>query len=199
MEKSALTILPSGTVSAGETTQLSDCTSAVDNSRATELAFTVKSTVNSASTGTLTLYVYSSTDNSTYDTQEYDSWVIPNCRQVDYDAGTASFVIGETVTSASSGTATVKNFTITSGSFAGNDAAGVIYLEDISGTFANDDSLTGGTNGAAVQDGTIDAHSMVRTYYPSTTTPLYYKVKVANGDTTYGLTGVSVIATKRNL
>ena len=199
MDKSATTILPASTILAGEMTELSDCTSAVDTSRSTELVFSIKATVNAAATGTLTLYVYSSTDNSSYDTQEYDSWVISNCRQVDYDAGTASFVIGETVTSASSGTATVKNFTITSGTFAGNDAAGVIYLEDISGTFANDDSLTGGTNGAATQDGTIDAHSMVRTYFPTTTTPLYYQLKVANGDTGYSLTNVSVIATKRNL
>ena len=199
MDKSAITILPASTILAGETTELSDCTSCVDNSRATELVFTIKATVNAAATGGLTLYVYSSTDNTTYDTVEYDSYTIPNCRQLDYNTGTASFVIGETVTSASSGTATVKNFTITSGSFAGNDAAGVLYLEDISGTFANSDSLTGSVNGAATEVGVIDAHSLHRTYYPSTTTPLYYKVRVANGDTSQSLTNVSVIATKRNL
>ena len=199
MDKSATTILPASSILAGEKTELSDCTSAVDNSRSTELVFTVKATVNSAATSGLTLYIYSSTDNTTYDTIEYDSYVIPNCRQLDYNTGTASFVIGETVTSASSGTATIKNFTITSGSFAGNDAVGVLYLEDISGTFADTDSLTGGTNGAATEAGVIDAHSLHRTYYPSTTSPLYYKVCVANGDTAQSLTSVSVIATKRNL
>lgn len=199
MEKSALTILPASTVKAGETTKLSDCTSSVDNSRATELAFTVKATINAAATSGLTLYVYSSTDNTTYDTQEYDSWALPNCRQLDYNTGTKSFVIGETVTASGGGTATVKNFTITSGSFSGGDAVGVLYLEDISGTFADTNALTGSINGAATEAGVIDAHSLVRTYYPSTTTPLYYEVKVANGDTTYDLTSVSVIATKRNL
>ena len=199
MEKSALTILPSSTVKAGETTKLSDCTSAVDNSRATELAFTVKATINAASTGDLTLYIYSSTDNSTYDSQEYDSWVINNCRQLDYNTGTKSFVIGEIVTASGGGTATVKNFTITSGSFSGGDAVGVLYLESISGTFADTNTLTGSINGAATEAGVVDAHAIHRTYYPSTTTPLYYKVRVANGDTSYDLTSVSVIATKRNL
>jgi len=118
---------------------------------------------------------------------------------LDYNSGTASFVIGETITATSGGTAIVKNFTVTSGSFSGGDAAGVLYLEDISGTFANGDTLTGSVNGSATEVGVIDAHSLVRTYYPSTTAPLYYRVKVANGDTSYSLTNVSVIVTKRDL
>lgn len=199
MDKSATTILPSCTVSAGETTLLSDCTAAVDNSRATELVFTVNATVNAAATGDLTLYAFPSTDDSTYDIVPYDDWTIPNCRQVDYDAGTASFVIGETVTAASGGTATVKNFTISSGAFGTSDAVGVLYLEDITGTFANNDSLTGSVNGAATEDGVIDACALTRTYFPSTTVPLYYRVKVANGDTTYDLTSVTVVATKRTI
>lgn len=69
--------------------------------------------------------------------------------QIDYNSGSTEFTVGETVTGASSGaTGEVTHYTLTSGSWGGGDAAGVLYMKDRSGTFSNPEDLNGSTGGA---------------------------------------------------
>lgn len=85
--------------------------------------------------------------------RSYQGWeVFDASKAVPFDGGTDEFVAGETVTADSAGTGIVRSWTVTSGSWAGNDAAGFLYLAAVSGTFADDDDLTG-TSGFAVQNG----------------------------------------------
>lgn len=58
------------------------------------------------------------------------------------DAGTAGIAVGDEISGTASGaTATVMSVGVTSGAWASGDAAGVLYLKDISGTFVNNESL----------------------------------------------------------
>ena len=200
MDKSATQILAPTTILAGETTTLASST-VVDNSRATQLDFTVEGTFHASATGGLTAYLYSSTDNVDFDDKYFDYWEIDNCRKIGFDSGSSMFVIGETITSASSGTGVVVNWSLDSGTFAGTDAAGFVFLENISGTFANDDQLDGSISGAncATEDGAIVAHSVHRTYYPTTVCPAYYKIRIANDDTGQSATLVSVTVMKQTI
>ena len=179
MDKTSATIIPSCSILAGESTLLSACT-AVDLSRAVQCIFTVQATFNASTNDGLTVYFYPSTDGSTYDDTYWDSWTIKKALQVGYDAGTAEWNMGETVTAASGGTGTVIGWTISSGTFAGGDAAGNLYLEDTTGTFADNDTLTGSVHGAATENGTLSAHSIQRHYYPTSPTPLYLKAVIQN-------------------
>lgn len=72
---------------------------------------------------------------------------------LDFDAGTAAFVVDEVLTGAGGASGTVKKVVIESGSYAGNDAAGYIVLYSETGTFVNDEALTGNASGAATADG----------------------------------------------
>lgn len=198
MQKSTTTVISSCTIAAGETTVLADCT-ASDLSRVTELIFTANATFNAAATEGLTVYFYTSIDNSTYDTGFWDYWDIENYRQVGYASGTDMFVIGETLTAAAAGTGTVVGWSLSSGTFAGNDAAGNVYLANLTGTFTDTQALTGGTNGAATQDGSVAAHAATVTYYPSCCAPMYIKALIANDDTSQSATSVSLIATERSI
>jgi hypothetical protein len=183
MDKSLTTIITSCTIESGETTALSDCTY-VDASRATQLIFTLDATINAAATEGLTVYFYTSVDNSTWDDYPWDSWEIPNCRQVGFTSGDYEFMFGETLTAQAGGTATVIGWSKTSGEWADGDAAGTVYLQDISGTFTDTQSLTGGTSGcSATQDGSIAAHAITRTGYPIAPNPLYIKARIQNDDT----------------
>lgn len=68
---------------------------------------------------------------------------------VDFDTGAvASFVEGETVTftGGAGGTAVVVAVGITSGSFAGGDAAGRLYVKSITGSITTADAIAGGTS-----------------------------------------------------
>ncbi|MFA5445254.1 MAG: hypothetical protein WC262_09825, partial [Bacteroidales bacterium] len=67
--------------------------------------------------------------------------------QLAFDGGTAAPAIGATVTGSTSGTAGgVVDLYVSSGSWAGSDAAGYLILKQTSGTFTNDEPLkTGGT------------------------------------------------------
>jgi len=68
---------------------------------------------------------------------------------IDFSAGTAEFLEGETVNGAPSGaTGVVVAVGVTSGSWSGLDAAGRLYLKTISGVFTATDTLTS-TSGAA--------------------------------------------------
>jgi len=198
MDKSATTIISSCTVKSGETTALS--TNPVDLSRSTQLIFTVNGTIAATATEGLALYLFSSTDDTTYDDKWWDKWDIPNCRQVAFTSGDYEFMPEETVTSQASGTATVVGWTLSSGAWADGDAAGNLYLEDISGTFTDTQTLTGSTSGcSAVQNGTIAAHAITRTYFSTSPTPLYIKCRLHNKDTSQDATLCSVIYVKQSI
>ena len=191
MQKSATTIIPSSTIAAGETTDLTDCT-AIDLSRATSLQLTVKGTFNASATGGMKVYLFPSTDNSTFDDIQWDSFDVPNTRLVAYTSGDHMWMIGETVTAQAAGTGTVVNWTLASGTFAGGDAAGNLILEDITGSFVDAQTLSGGTSGcSATQSGSISAHAFTRTLYPTAVGPLYLKARLANEDTGQSITAAS--------
>jgi len=199
MQKSATTIIPSSTIAAGETTDLTDCT-AIDLSRATSLQLTVKGTFNAAATGGMKVYLFSSTDNTTYDDLYWDSYDVPNTRLVAYTSGDEMWQIGETVTAQAAGTGTVVNWTLASGTFAAGTAAGNLILEDITGTFTDTQTLTGGTSGCvATQSGSIAAHAFTRTLYPTAVGPLYVRLRLANEDTGQSITSASAIAVAQTI
>ena len=199
MDKSATTIIASCTVSSGETTALASCTT-IDNSRATQLILTTNGTFSAASTEGLMVFLYTSVDDSTYDDYYWDSYEIPNCRQLAYTSGDYEFMMDETLTSAAAGTATVIGWTKSGGTWAGGDATGNVYLQDISGTFTDAQSLTGGTSGCvATQSGSIAAHAFTRTYYSTTPTPLYIKGRIQSLDTLEDTTLVSLISVKQTI
>lgn len=192
MDKDATTIISSTTILSGETTALS--TNPADCSRGTQLIFTINGTYHASSTSGLVVYFYTSVDDSTYDDWYWDKWSIPNCRQVGYTSGDYEWMPEETVTAQAGGTATITGWTLASGTFAGGDAAGNIYMQDISGTFTDTQTLVGGTSGCnAVQSGAIAAHAITRTYYPTTPTPLYIKPRIHNADTSQSVTLCSLV------
>lgn len=78
---------------------------------------------------------------------------------IDYSVGAVtSFVEGETVTGAPSGaTGVIVAVGVTSGSFAGGDAAGRLYLKTISGTFTASDTLSAPSTATANCDSAATA------------------------------------------
>jgi len=197
MEKSLTTIISSCTIESGETTALSSCTY-VDCSRATQLIFVLKGTINLASTAGLTTYFYTSADNSTWDDYPWDSWAVPNCRQLAFTSGDYEFMFGETLTAQAGGTSTVIGWEKSGGTWAGGDASGNVYLQDISGTFTDTQTLTGSTSGCvATQSGSIAAHAIVRTGYPMAPNPLYMKARIQNDDVTNSATLCSLGVVKQ--
>ena len=199
MDKSATTIIASCTVASGETTALASCTS-IDCSRATQLTLVLNSTINSSATGNLFVFIYTSADDSTYTDTWFDSWEIDNCREVGFTSGDFMWMPNETITAAAGGTGTVVGWELDSGTWAGGDAAGTVYLEDIENTFTAGQALTGGTSGcSALQDGAIAAHAITRQYYSVSPTPLYLKARIHNADTTYDATLCSLISVKQTI
>lgn len=73
--------------------------------------------------------------------------------QLNFDAGTAAFVATETVTGAGGASGTVVSITVRAGGWATNDASGYMILSSVSGTFVNNEALTGSVTGAATADG----------------------------------------------
>ena len=69
-----------------------------------------------------------------------------------YDTGDVEFTLGETVTGAgSAATGVVVGWTVTGGTWVGNNAVGVVYLSDMTGTpFGGAENLTGSIGGAAM-------------------------------------------------
>lgn len=78
---------------------------------------------------------------------------------VQFDAGTTAFVEGETVTAASGGTATVRRVVIESGAW-DTTGTGFLVISGATGTFADNDALTGSVAGAATQNGTVTANAL---------------------------------------
>lgn len=74
-----------------------------------------------------------------------------------FDAGTSAFVYGESVTSSGTGVGTVKKVVKLTGEWADNDAAGFFIIEVTAGSFLDNETLTGGTAGAATADGDATA------------------------------------------
>ena len=199
MDKSATTIIASCTVASGETTALASCTS-IDCSRATQLILSVNGTFSSASTEGLMVFLYTSTDNSTFDDYYWDNFEVPNCRELAYTSGDFEFMMDETLSAAAGGTATVTGWTKSSGTWTGGDAAGYVYLQDISNTFTDAQSLTGSDSGCvATQSGSIAAHAVTRTYYSTTPTPLYIKARIQSLDTLEDTTLVSLISVRQTI
>lgn len=74
---------------------------------------------------------------------------VPLGDYIDFSAGTAEFLEGETVTASPSGaTGVVVAVGVTSGSWSGNDAAGRLYIKSISGTFTASDTLSSASGAA---------------------------------------------------
>lgn len=76
--------------------------------------------------------------------------------QLNFDAGTAAFAAGDTITGATSGATGVALAagTVTSGTYAGGDAAGYVGLGAVTGTFADNENLQVAAVTRAVADGT---------------------------------------------
>lgn len=103
---------------------------------------------------------------------------------LDFDAGTAAFTAGETLTGGTSGaTATIERVVKMSGSW-GSTAAGYLVLSGITGTFQNNETITDGASGSATADGTQAAitlpaggtyrHVVANFYAASNLTRLYF-------------------------
>jgi len=73
MDKTATTIINLSSLAAGATSTLADCT-AVDLARTVTLTFAVQVTFDASATGGLTIKLYPSMDNSTYDSTAYVTW-----------------------------------------------------------------------------------------------------------------------------
>ena len=75
---------------------------------------------------------------------------------LEFSAGTAEFLEGETITGAPSGaTATIMGVGVTSGSWSGSDAAGRIYIKDRSGGFTASDTITSTSGSADCDSGAL--------------------------------------------
>jgi hypothetical protein len=71
---------------------------------------------------------------------------------LDFDAETAAFTIGQTLTGGTSGaTATIQGIKKTSAT------SGTLYLSAVSGTFQDNETITDGATGSATEDGTLSA------------------------------------------
>jgi len=199
MDKSLTTVLPSCTIAAGETSTLASCTE-MSCSRSTQLIYTINATFNAAATLGLVVYFFTSVDNSTYDSIAWDSWNVENVRQVGYSGADLSWMFGETVTAQAGGTGVVTNWTLDSGTWAGDDAAGNIHLSSLTGTWTNGQTLSGGTSGCAATQSTVTtANAHTSTYYPTTPTPMYIKARVHNLDTTQSITLCSLGAVAQTI
>lgn len=77
---------------------------------------------------------------------------------LNFDAGSTEIAVGATVTGASSGaTSVVKAIKVSSGTWAGSDAAGTLYIKTVSGTYTNNENLQVSAATYAVADGSNSA------------------------------------------
>lgn len=98
-------------------------------------------------------YFYSRSGNTVYLKSRADA-----C-SVGFDAGGGGganeIAVGDTVTGAGGASGEVVAIQIDSGTFAGNDAAGTLYLQSYNGTaFVNDEAVSVGATQVAIADGT---------------------------------------------
>lgn len=70
-----------------------------------------------------------------------------------FDAGTSAFAYGEAITSSGTGVGVVKKCVKTDGEWGTGDASGILVIEVTSGTFVDDETLTGGAGGGATANG----------------------------------------------
>lgn len=78
-----------------------------------------------------------------------------------FDAGTAAFTEGETLTGGtSSATATIRRVVHKSGTYAGTDASGFLVISGISGTFQDNETITDGASGSATSASATIANSL---------------------------------------
>jgi len=75
MDKTTTTILNLSSLAAGATSTLAQCT-AVDLARTITVTFAVSVTFSSSASSGLTIKIYPSTDNSTYDSTAYVTWSV---------------------------------------------------------------------------------------------------------------------------
>jgi len=72
-----------------------------------------------------------------------------NAAKLDYDGQTVNFTLGETVTGGTSGATGIVQIDNDAG------ASGTLVLSNVTGTFQNDEALTGSSTGVAVVDGVL--------------------------------------------
>jgi hypothetical protein len=78
--------------------------------------------------------------------------------EVSFDAGSAAFIVGEPISDASGATAVVKAVHLTSGTWAGGDAAGSLQLAKWNQTaFTNNDVLSGTSQGGSTAGAAVVA------------------------------------------
>lgn len=81
--------------------------------------------------------------------------------RIEFTAGTAEFVEGETLTGGTSGaTATINRVAVQSGAFASNTAAGYIIIGAVTGGPFQAETVTGGTAGSATGSGAETANTL---------------------------------------
>lgn len=91
-----------------------------------------------------------------YDGVDWNPITDSSIEDLDFDAETAAFSIGETVTGGTSGaTATIRGIVKTSAT------AGTLKIDGKSGTFQNDETITDGSSGSATADGAASAASSI--------------------------------------
>ena len=79
---------------------------------------------------------------------------------IQFKDGTAQFEEGQTITGTTSlATADIVRIINLTGTYSGNDAAGYLVLDEVSGTFQNDELITSAT-GSAKADGTVQANEL---------------------------------------
>jgi hypothetical protein len=111
------------------------------------------SAVQMSTTGGQFLVAVNGSDNPMYyDGSEWYPVVGAAIDTLDFDAETAAFTIGETLTGGtSSATATIQGIKKTSAT------AGTLYLSGVSGTFQDNETITDGATGSATANGTVTA------------------------------------------
>ena len=70
-----------------------------------------------------------------------------------FDAGTTEFTAGETITASGGTTGKAITWVVESGTWAGNNAQGYLYLKDMDGDIADAETLTGSSTGVATANG----------------------------------------------
>jgi hypothetical protein len=82
---------------------------------------------------------------------------------IQFDAGTAAFTVGATLTGGTSGaTATILNAVLRTGAFGSSDATGTLVLDTITGgPFQDNETITDGSGGSATAMGASQATALV--------------------------------------
>lgn len=99
--------------------------------------------------------------------------------QLDYDAKTADFAVGDTITGGTSGATAVVTKVKDNG-----DNTGTLYLKTVTGTFQNDETITSSA-GSATVNGTIGAGVIMGLEGDAKILTLEFKAKPSNAGTTY--------------